>query len=208
MPTRVLLCRPCGVHFILGGGSVSPPYSMTRVVFGAVWGLGWSSETLQAKVTCVAHPRGKVTCAACAPAKVTCVASTRVRVTCVAPARAIITCVAHHAGQMQSCKAYSRFESIYKDQSELNEDVEIEILVWDNCWKQRVTKNNLTWGTRVFARGPPPHYWLGPTMLDCADRTGCGMFIVVWPQMLGACWTRNLYCKNCNTDGNVWWTPE
>lgn len=42
-----------------------------------------------------------------------------------------------------------------------------------------------TWGTRVFTRGPPPHYWLGPTMFDCADRTGCGKLIVVWPQMKG-----------------------
>ena len=44
-------------------------------------------------------------------------------------------------------------------------------------------KKTYTWGTRVFTRGPPPHYWLGPTMFDCADRTGCGKFIVVWPQM-------------------------
>ena len=50
-----------------------------------------------------------------------------------------------------------------------------------------------TWGTRVFARGPPPHYWLGPTMLDCADRTGCGMFIVVWPKMLGVPYTEYIY---------------
>ena len=57
----------------------------------------------------------------------------------------------------------------------------------DNPYTTDVIKKKLsinkTWGTRVFARGPPPHYWLGPTVFDCADRTGCGKFTVVWPQM-------------------------
>lgn len=61
-----------------------------------------------------------------------------------------------------------------------------------------------TWGTRVFTRGPPPHYWLGPTMFDCADRTGCGKCIVVWPQMIvvlqigiyrDSCSDCKLFCK-------------
>ena len=51
----------------------------------------------------------------------------------------------------------------------------------DNPYTTNVIK---TWGTRVFARGPPPHYWLGPTVFDCADQTGCGKFTVVWPQMI------------------------
>ena len=32
-----------------------------------------------------------------------------------------------------------------------------------------------------FARGPPPHYYPGQTMLNFADQTGCGALIVVWP---------------------------
>ena len=32
-----------------------------------------------------------------------------------------------------------------------------------------------------FARGPPPHYYPGQTMLNFADQTGCGALTTVWP---------------------------
>ena len=32
-----------------------------------------------------------------------------------------------------------------------------------------------------FARGHPPHYYLGQNVLNFADRTGCGALTIVWP---------------------------
>ena len=32
-----------------------------------------------------------------------------------------------------------------------------------------------------FPCGPPPWYWLGSTLVNFADRTGCGGFKVLWP---------------------------
>ena len=32
-----------------------------------------------------------------------------------------------------------------------------------------------------FARGHPPHYYLGQNALNFADRTGCGALTIVWP---------------------------
>ena len=34
-----------------------------------------------------------------------------------------------------------------------------------------------------FPCGPPPWYWLGGTLVNFADRTGCSAFKVLWPWM-------------------------
>jgi hypothetical protein len=34
-----------------------------------------------------------------------------------------------------------------------------------------------------FPRGPPPQYYLGLKELNFANRTGCGAFPLVWPQL-------------------------
>ena len=49
----------------------------------------------------------------------------------------------------------------------------------------------------VFPSGLPSKYWLNPMVLDLADRTGCCIFTMVWPQTIAteAKWYKTLKLK-------------
>ena len=70
-------------------------------------------------------------------------------------------------------------------------------ILWWNVYlmkfkqKQKIRKIELQ--HPGFPRGPPPQYWLGDTLLNFADRTGCGAFKVLWPQILFALIRGNIY---------------
>lgn len=58
-------------------------------------------------------------------------------------------------------------------------------------WHERAKKK--TCGSTVFSTGHPRQYSLAPAMLVCADRTGRGRFIAVWPQMWLQLKNSNIY---------------